>query len=209
MDNPQPYQPLSHALHPPSTNARSLYPQTIHHQYSTHPHQSIHPLSTQKQPLQNSSRISGHEEEEEEEEEDDDEDEGIVEDQLNQNDPDPHGSNSSSPRPSGYILHPFTSPFSNIVPLKLAPEIINPHSLVLLRIPQHPQFRNVVPVVRGVQRIGVHELVLPNMKHSTNTHPSQPSQVLPQQLLHRLLDLLVIQTLTLKTNNTMTFNGVS
>ncbi|KAF9048446.1 hypothetical protein BJ165DRAFT_1459614 [Panaeolus papilionaceus] len=101
MDNPQPYQPLSHALHPPSTNARSLYPQTIHHQYSTHPHQSIHPLSTQKQPLQNSSRISGHEEEEEEEEEDDDEDEGIVEDQLNQNDPDPHGSNSSSPRPSG------------------------------------------------------------------------------------------------------------
>ncbi|PPR03081.1 hypothetical protein CVT24_012394 [Panaeolus cyanescens] len=111
MDNPQPYQPLSHALHPPSTSSRSHYTTPIHHQYvPSQQQQSIHPHSTHKQPLQTSSRPSGHEEEEEEEEEDDDEDEGIVEDQLNQNDPDPHGSNSSSPRPSGSGDHQGSQP---------------------------------------------------------------------------------------------------
>jgi hypothetical protein len=48
------------------------------------------------------------EEEEEEEEEGDDDDEGLVEEQLNQNEPDNQGSNHSSPRtkPTGCV-HKF------------------------------------------------------------------------------------------------------
>lgn len=82
MDNPQHYQPLSHALHPP------------HAQYSTTP--TIYdPKSTN----------THRQEEEEEEEEDDDDDEGIVEQQLNQNEPESHPSNPASPQSRPGFVH--------------------------------------------------------------------------------------------------------
>jgi Myc amino-terminal region len=73
MDNPQHYQPLSHALHPP------------HAQYSTTPI-IYDPKST---------TTNRHDEDDEEEEDDDDE--GMVEQQLNQNEPENHASNPASP----------------------------------------------------------------------------------------------------------------
>ena len=88
MDNPQHYQPLSHALHPPSTT-RSIY--------STPATSSTF---VQPQKTTNDSARPQEEEEEEEEEEDDD-DEGLVEEQLNNNDADAPGSNHSSPKTSG------------------------------------------------------------------------------------------------------------
>ncbi|KAF8802458.1 hypothetical protein BYT27DRAFT_7226364 [Phlegmacium glaucopus] len=87
MDNPQHYQPLSHALHPPSTT------RTI---YSTPTTSSSYQQKTTSDPA----RPQEEEEEEEEEEEDDDE-EGLVEEQLNNNDADVQGSNHSSPKTSG------------------------------------------------------------------------------------------------------------
>lgn len=65
MDNPQHYQPLSHALHPPLAHP--------------HSHQSAH-YSEFQSGSRNTSRSPVEEEEEEEEEEDDDE--GMVEEQL-------------------------------------------------------------------------------------------------------------------------------
>lgn len=90
MDNPQHYQPLSHALHPP------------HAQYSSTP------------TVYDPKSATTHRQEEEEEEDDDDDDEGMVEQHLNQNEPEGHPSNPASPqsRP-GYI------PFCSLVTLFL------------------------------------------------------------------------------------------
>jgi hypothetical protein len=86
MDNPQHYQPLSHALHPPATT-RSIY--------------SAPATSAFVQPQNTASDSVGpQEEEEEEEEEEDGDEEGLVEEQLN-NDADAQGSNHSSPKTSG------------------------------------------------------------------------------------------------------------
>ena len=85
MDNPQHYQPLSHALHPPSTT-RSIYSTPTPSAY------------VQRQKTANDPARPPEEEEEEEEEDDD---EGLVEEQLNSNDADVQGSNHSSPKTSG------------------------------------------------------------------------------------------------------------
>lgn len=88
MDNPQHYQPLSHALHPPLANPQ---PQSGYSVFSSKPSRAA---ATTKH----------RQEEEEEEEEDDDGDVGIVEDQLNEPDANP-GSNHSSPeaQPTGCV----------------------------------------------------------------------------------------------------------
>ncbi|RDB26232.1 hypothetical protein Hypma_006422 [Hypsizygus marmoreus] len=85
MDNPQHYQPLSHALHPPQN------PQQL--AYVTPGMYTNKPSST-------------HREEEEEEEEDGD-DEGMVEEQLSRHEPD-GGSSPSSPqaKPTGTTAAP-------------------------------------------------------------------------------------------------------
>ena len=84
MDNPQHYQPLSHALHPPATT-RSIY------SAPTTSSAFVQPQSTaSEQPKP----------QEEEEEEEDGDEEGLVEEQLN-NDADAQGSNHSSPKTSG------------------------------------------------------------------------------------------------------------
>jgi hypothetical protein len=72
MDNPQHYQPLSHALNPPLANSP---------QYSNFPAAS---KNTDKAP---------------EDEEEEDDDEGMVEEQLDLQHP---GSNSSSPGGDGH-----------------------------------------------------------------------------------------------------------
>lgn len=76
MDNPQHYQPLSHALHPPQ--AQSSYTPVVYNPNST--------------PAPNTHR------EEEEEEEEDGDDEGLVEEQLSRREPDAQ-SDPSSPQP--------------------------------------------------------------------------------------------------------------
>ena len=90
MDNPQHYQPLSHALHPP----RSIY--------STPTTSSgyVQPQNTASDPARPQEEEEEEEEEGEEEEEEDGDDEGLVEEQLN-NDADVQGSNPSSPKTSG------------------------------------------------------------------------------------------------------------
>ncbi|KAF9484394.1 hypothetical protein BDN70DRAFT_872684 [Pholiota conissans] len=90
MDNPQHYQPLSHALHPPSN--------VLNRGHNTqYVNANPHPPYTDAQNA-DAPNITPHEEEEEEEEADDD-DEGLVEEQLNQNDGDMHGSDRASPQP--------------------------------------------------------------------------------------------------------------
>ena len=92
MNNPQHYQPLAHALHPPSTALSS------HSQSSYNPS----PAYQSKVPHGN----NREEEEEEDEDDPDDADEGIVEEQLNRSEPDGQGSNPS-PRPvssNGYVF---------------------------------------------------------------------------------------------------------
>lgn len=91
MDNPQHYQPLSHALHPPST-ARSIYSTPTSSTYTQQRKTTGDPVKPQEEE---------EEEDEEEEEEEDDDDEGLVEEQLNNNDADAPGSNPSSPKTSG------------------------------------------------------------------------------------------------------------
>lgn len=76
MDNPQHYQPLSHALHPPLT---------------TSPHYS-NLTATGSNQLE-----SPHEEEEEEE----DDDEGMVEEQLHEGDQELHHPESGDSSPAG------------------------------------------------------------------------------------------------------------
>jgi hypothetical protein len=87
MDNPQHYQPLSHALNPPNATSTS--------QVS---YQAYDPAGPS-----NGVPITARAEEEEEEEEDDD-DEGLVEEQLNERDAaerDHHraGGNDASSKP--------------------------------------------------------------------------------------------------------------
>jgi hypothetical protein len=78
MDNPQPYQPLSAALHPLTTSSHSS-------------------MSYQHKP--GVPEINHHREEEEEEEEgDEDDDEGLVEEQL-------HDIQQDSDQPSPKIPH--------------------------------------------------------------------------------------------------------
>lgn len=91
MDNPQHYQPLSHALHPPSTATLSRGHNNHYGNAQHHPSYD----NMQKQASQNVQQ-----EDEDDEEEEDDDDEGLVEEQLNQNDVDMHGSEHASPRPS-------------------------------------------------------------------------------------------------------------
>ncbi|KAF8150656.1 hypothetical protein B0H34DRAFT_147652 [Crassisporium funariophilum] len=92
MDNPQHYQPLSHALHPPSTS-RSIYSTTVPTTTYVHP----------PKPATNVPSGQPEEDDDEEEEEEDDDDEGLVEEQLNRNDADVHGSNHSSPKAAGNV----------------------------------------------------------------------------------------------------------
>jgi len=85
MDNPQHYQPLSHALHPPlaaTSQAKSAY--SMYNSNS-----NVAPTTSHRE----------EEEEEEEEEEDDDEDEGLVEEQLHENEPDNIHSGTPDSRP--------------------------------------------------------------------------------------------------------------
>ena len=98
MNNPQHYQPLAHALHPPSTASSS-------HSQSYNPSPAYHSKV---------SHNNNREEEEEDEDDPDDADEGIVEEQLNRSEPDGLGSNPS-PRPGSsngcvvYSLFPATT----------------------------------------------------------------------------------------------------
>lgn len=99
MNNPQHYQPLAHALHPPSTASSS------HSQSSYNPSPAYHSKV---------SHNNNREEEEEDEDDPDDADEGIVEEQLNRSEPDGLGSNPS-PQPGSsnwyvvYSLFPATT----------------------------------------------------------------------------------------------------
>lgn len=78
MDNPQHYQPLSHALNPPlNVQAQPTFTNTIF------PPNPSGPAAT-----------ANEHEEEEEEEGDDDDDEGIVEEQLSRTEPDVQPGNS-------------------------------------------------------------------------------------------------------------------
>ncbi|OCH95421.1 hypothetical protein OBBRIDRAFT_788309 [Obba rivulosa] len=85
MDNPQYYQPLSHALNPPLVSA-GRSPQQQYISYGSH-----------AQPSAANGIATGNREEEEEEEDDD---EGAVEEELEHQEPDGHhpGSTQSSPR---------------------------------------------------------------------------------------------------------------
>ena len=87
MDNPQHYQPLSHALHPPAAT-RSIYSAPA----PTTSSAFVQPQSTATEPAR------PQEEEEEEEEEEDGDEEGLVEEQLN-NDADAQGSPSPPKTP--------------------------------------------------------------------------------------------------------------
>lgn len=98
MDNPQHYQPLSHALHPPSSSV-SLAHYANQGQHTSFAQQE----GTEASRTQNQAQNMRHHEEEEEEEEEEGEDEGLVEEQLNQTDTDMHGSRPSSPRASTYV----------------------------------------------------------------------------------------------------------
>ncbi|EFI27936.1 hypothetical protein CC1G_14427 [Coprinopsis cinerea okayama7 len=82
MDNPQHYQPLSHALHPPLAPSQSRSP-----------YNGAVPVFTAHEPRTD----TGREEEEEEEEEQEEEDEGIVEKELNRHEGETQPSNPSSP----------------------------------------------------------------------------------------------------------------
>lgn len=87
MDNPQYYQPLSHALHAPLVSTSHSSPRQPYAPYASHQHP----------PVTNGAG-SGHREEEEEEEEDDEE---VVEEELEHHDTDHHhqsASSHSSPR---------------------------------------------------------------------------------------------------------------
>lgn len=78
MDNPQHYQPLSHALNPPvNAQAQPTFTSTMY------PLKPPAPATT-----------TNEHEEEEEEEGDDDDDEGIVEEQLSRTEPDVQPGNS-------------------------------------------------------------------------------------------------------------------
>ena len=86
MDNPQYYQPLSHALNAPLVSASHQSPRQSYAHYAPHQHP----------PVTNGAG-SGHREEEEEEEDDDDE---VVEEELDHHDADhPHQSASSHSSP--------------------------------------------------------------------------------------------------------------
>lgn len=86
MDNPQYYQPLSHALHAPVVTTSHSSPRQSYAHYA--PHQQL--------PVTNGAG-SGHREEEEEE---DDDDEEVVEEELDHHDADhPHQSASSHSSP--------------------------------------------------------------------------------------------------------------
>ena len=85
MDNPQHYQPLSHALHPP------------HAQYSSTP--------IVYDPKSSTSHLQEEEEEEDDDDDDDDDDEGIVEHQLNQNESENHASSPASPQSRPGCVH--------------------------------------------------------------------------------------------------------
>ena len=93
MDNPQHYQPLSHALHPPSASAGRAHYTTMG-QHAGYPQQDVTEQSGQAQ----TQDLRRPEEEEEEEE-----DEGLVEEQLNQTDVEMHPSRPSSPKGSTYV----------------------------------------------------------------------------------------------------------
>ncbi|KXN81310.1 hypothetical protein AN958_05165 [Leucoagaricus sp. SymC.cos] len=78
MDNPQHYQPLSHALNPPlNPQAQTTFPTTM---FPPKPSAST--------------AATGEPDEEEEEEAEDEDDEGIVEEQLNRTEPDIQPTNS-------------------------------------------------------------------------------------------------------------------
>lgn len=98
MDNPQHYQPLSHALHPPTPSAsRAHY--TTQGQHTGFAQQEGAEASRTRTQTQN----MRPQEEEEEEEEEEGEDEGLVEEQLNLTDTDIHTSRPSTPRGSTYV----------------------------------------------------------------------------------------------------------
>ncbi|KAJ2926832.1 hypothetical protein H1R20_g10276, partial [Candolleomyces eurysporus] len=93
MDNPQHYQPLSHALNPPlqASQSRSPYPTSAVYTPPTRPATA---------PGNNSAPVQApHREEEQEEDEQDDDDEGVVEEQLelNDNETGAHGSAPATP----------------------------------------------------------------------------------------------------------------
>ncbi|KAI0324584.1 hypothetical protein GY45DRAFT_1331359 [Cubamyces sp. BRFM 1775] len=94
MDNPQYYQPLSHALHAPLVSSAHPSPRQQYASYASH-----------HQPAVTNGAGSGHREEEEEEEDDDEE---VVEEELDHHDTDhPHQSASShsSPRVNAVQAH--------------------------------------------------------------------------------------------------------
>jgi hypothetical protein len=106
MDNPQHYQPLSHALHPPLAN--TTQPAVIYNAKST-------------TPVTNSQR--------EEEEEGDDDDEGLIEEQLNPNELDNQGSNHSSPgTKSTTCVHKFMNIKLNLTSMLPARQKRGQHS---------------------------------------------------------------------------------
>ncbi|KAG6895486.1 hypothetical protein C0992_001046, partial [Termitomyces sp. T32_za158] len=87
MDNPQHYQPLSHALNPPQGHQRT-YTGIFNSKIAT----------TNSQ--------NPHREEEEEEEEEDGDDEGLIEEQLNRHEPGTQSSPSSpQPKTTGCVHH--------------------------------------------------------------------------------------------------------
>lgn len=75
MDNPQHYQPLSAALHPPRSNAATYGQSTIVFDPSGRP---VH-----ENPTSSATTGTREEEEEEEEEHEDEDDEGMIEKELN------------------------------------------------------------------------------------------------------------------------------
>ncbi|EPT05657.1 hypothetical protein FOMPIDRAFT_1027249 [Fomitopsis schrenkii] len=86
MDNPQYYQPLSHALHPPLVAANHSPQQPQYAAYGTHTQPSV-------------SNGVGHANREEEEEDEDDEEE-VVEEELDRNEHDSRHPATSSPQQS-------------------------------------------------------------------------------------------------------------
>jgi hypothetical protein len=180
MDNPQHYQPLSHALHPP------------HAQYSTTP--TIYDPKT---------TTTHRHEEEDDDDEDDDDDEGMVEQQLNQNEPENHASNPASPhsRP-GSVLSSIITFGIDILSRsgqQLAPDLHSKtHStLILMILPQ-----SVDQAVHAAQK--TENLEPPPLPRSNRRVNSTIKDCNLEPELHLLNTQISMCTI----NNTMNSNGV-
>lgn len=201
MDNPQYYQPLSHALHPPLVPA-GRSPQQQYNSYGSHAQNSAANGTT-----------TGHREEEEEEEEDDEE---IVEEELEHNDPDPQQSASthSSPRApaaqaqagsTGCVKYTAPTPSANHVPEARLP----PPTPISASNYQRHKTKHKVKLLMPIALRSANQAVQGVHETASLEHPSDLQQKLPQtrSTLGSTSTLLFRVVLYLKINNSTSFNG--